>query len=141
MIFHVKFGETTIAPAVFNADCEAAILLDYIRKRSVKDTEAYAREKDALIRAAREQTTEELAQELLSHEDANSSKDFLRVRLQEKVRTRSALRLVSVPATFACGHGLNANVLLSAALLSARSETVAPRPCTDTSRSEARGPY
>ena len=30
------------------------------------------------------QSTEELAQELLSSEDANSSKDFLRVRLQEK---------------------------------------------------------
>lgn len=60
MIFHVKFGETTMTPAVFNADCEAAILLDYIRKRVVKDTEAYAREKDAMIRSQQEQTAEEL---------------------------------------------------------------------------------
>ena len=35
------------------------------------------------------QSTEELAQELLSSEDANSSKDFLRVRLQEKVSSRA----------------------------------------------------
>lgn len=61
MIFHVKFGEATMAPAIFNGDCEAAILLDYIRKRVVKDTEAYAREKDAAIRAQQEATAEELA--------------------------------------------------------------------------------
>ena len=35
------------------------------------------------------QSIEELAQELLSSEDANSSKDFLRVRLQEKVSSRA----------------------------------------------------
>ena len=61
MIFHIKFGEATMPPVVFNGDCQAAILLDYIRKRVVKDTEAYAREKDAAIRGQSEETAENLA--------------------------------------------------------------------------------
>ena len=71
-----------MAPAVFNADCEAAILLDYIRKRSVKDTEAYAREKDGAIRAAHEQTAEELGA-VRAQADAEEPAEGVAERLAE----------------------------------------------------------
>ena len=51
VLIHVKYGEASMAPAVFNPDCESATLLDYVRKRCVKDTEAYARGADARVSA------------------------------------------------------------------------------------------
>ena len=40
VLVHVKYGEASMAPAVFNPDCDSATLLDYVRRRAVKDTEA-----------------------------------------------------------------------------------------------------
>lgn len=51
VLIHVKYGEASMASAVFNPDCESATLLDYVRKRCVKDTEAYARGADARVSA------------------------------------------------------------------------------------------
>ena len=36
---------------MFNPDCDSATLLDYVRRRAVKDTEAYARQADARVSA------------------------------------------------------------------------------------------
>ena len=51
VLVHVKYGEASMAPAVFNPDCDSATLLDYVRRRAVKDTEAYARQADARVSA------------------------------------------------------------------------------------------
>lgn len=45
-----------MAPIVCNANCDCDILLDYILKRAVKDTEAFARARDAQLRAALQET-------------------------------------------------------------------------------------
>ena len=51
VLVHVKYGEASMAPAVFNPDCDSATLLDYVRRRAVKDTESYARQADARVSA------------------------------------------------------------------------------------------
>ena len=51
VLVHVKYGEASMPPAVFNPDCDSATLLDYVRRRAVKDTEAYARQADARVSA------------------------------------------------------------------------------------------
>ncbi|KAJ1462226.1 hypothetical protein M885DRAFT_506375 [Pelagophyceae sp. CCMP2097] len=50
-IISAKFGCNSMPAVVFNADCDCCILLDFIRATAVKETEAFARERDASIRA------------------------------------------------------------------------------------------
>lgn len=52
----VRFGESQMPPVVCNANCDCDILLDYILRRAVKDTEAYTRVRDAQLRAALQET-------------------------------------------------------------------------------------
>lgn len=52
----VRFGESHMAPVVCNANCDCDILLDYILRRAVRDTDAYARARDAQLRAALHET-------------------------------------------------------------------------------------
>ena len=71
VLVHVKYGEASMAPAVFNPDCDSATLLDYVRRRAVKDTEAYARQADARVSAFVGEVANDLARARASFDRIN----------------------------------------------------------------------
>lgn len=93
MLVRVRFGDAHMVPLVYNANCDCDIFLDYVQRRAVKDTEAFARERDAQLRAAQLETERAIAVRRGNNgEPTQAARSSRRISIPRSQRTATTRR-------------------------------------------------